>query len=113
MVKKFQYTGLYKNIGLAMDRLETWAVNPWRRGSLFLIVLFSGFWIGSSIGMINGVLALMDPIGAFFTVLILEIMVRARGVWVSKKRDVIVGQLIDIARIGLLYGLLLEGFKLL
>ncbi|WP_320675259.1 DUF565 domain-containing protein [Prochlorococcus sp. MIT 1341] len=113
MVRKLQDTGLYRNIGMAIDRLESWTINPWRRFSLLLIVLFSAFLIGSSIGMINGVLALMDPIGAFFTVLILEIMVRARGVWIFEKRGRISGQLIDVARIGLLYGLLLEGFKLL
>ena len=113
MIKKLQYTGLYRNLGLVINRLEGWAVNPWRRISLLLIILFSSFLIGSSIGMINGVLALMDPIGAFFTVLILELMIRVRGVWALKKKSQIVGQIIDMARIGLLYGLLLEGFKLL
>ncbi len=113
MVKKLQDTGLYRTFGLAMYRLEGWAVNPWRRGSLLLIILFSAFLVGSSIGMINGVLALMDPIGAFFTVLILELMVRVRGVWRLNQQSKIAGQIIDAARIGMLYGLLLEGFKLL
>ncbi len=113
MTKKLQYTGLYRSFGLASERLESWAFNPWRRGSLLLIVLFSTFLIGSSIGMINGVLALMDPIGAFFTVLILEIMVRLRRTWPKEKHGSISRQILDIGRIGLLYGLLLEGFKLL
>ena len=113
MGRKFQYTGLYRSLGQALDRLEEWSANPWRRASLLLIVLFSTFLIGSSIGMINGVLALMDPIGAFFTVVVLEIMVRARRLWPSQTRSSIAIQLIDVARFGLLYGLLLEGFKLL
>ncbi len=69
--------------------------------------------MGSSIGMINGVLALMDPVGAFLIVLLLEIMVRLRRNWPSSNGARITLNLMDLVRIGLLYGLLLEGFKLL
>ncbi len=110
---KLQSTALQRNFGHAFERLELWAVNPWRRYSLFLIILLIGFLIGSSIGTINGVLALMDPIGAFFVVLILELMVRARRRWPTNQRSHISLKIIDLARFGLLYGLLLEGFKLL
>ncbi len=113
MAIKLQSTGLNKNIGQLLTRLETWAKNPWRRFSLLLIVLLSGFLIGSSIGMLNGVLALMDPVGAFFVVLILEIMVRLRRYWPKYSKEIFTRQIMDMARIGLLYGLLLDGFKLL
>ncbi len=113
MPKKIQSTRLHQSIGKAMERLELWASNPWRRYSLFLIVILSAFMIGSSIGAINGVLALMDPIGALLVVLVLELMVRLRRRWPSSRRSELSCQLLDSARIGLLYGLLLEGFKLL
>ncbi len=113
MPYKAQSTTLNRNFGKAIERLDIWALNPWRRYSLFLIVLLSGFWLGSSIGVINGVLAFMDPIGAFFVVLVLELMVRIRRYLPLSSRTGITLQIVDIARIGLLYGLLTEGFKLL
>ncbi|KGG13134.1 secreted or membrane protein [Prochlorococcus sp. MIT 0601] len=63
--------------------------------------------------MINGVLAMMDPVGAFFTVVFLELLVRLRMIWLKNKQASIILQIIDSSRIGLLYGLFMEGFKLL
>ena len=80
---------------------------------MLLIVLLISFFLGSSIGAINGVLALMDPVGAFFAVSVLEVLVRLRRICPNSRRGKLTLQLIDFARIGLLYGLLLEGFKLL
>ena len=113
MAQKLQSTSLYKSFWKALESLETWAINPWRRYSLLLIVLLTGFFLGSSIGTINGALALMDPVGAFLTVLILEIMVRLRRNDYFRNVDSLPLKIIDFARVGLLYGLLLEGFKLL
>ena len=82
------------------DRLVLWAVNPWRRYSLLLIIFLIGFFLGSSIGMINGVLALMDPIGAFLTVLGIELLVRVRrNDSFRKKKDSLGFMLIDFASI--------------
>ena len=113
MSRRLQYTRLNRNFGKVLVRLENWSKNPWRRYSLFTIVLLSAFLIGSSIGMINGVLALMDPIGAFFAVLLLELMVRSRRRFIHYRDSLIIRDLMDMTRIGLLYGLLMEGFKLL
>ncbi len=113
MAQKAQSTSFHKNFSQALKKLEDWAANPWRKYSLFLIILLIGFLLGSSIGMINGVLALMDPVAAFFTVLALEIMIRVRRYWFNSSRPILSLQLLDLSRIGLLYGLLLEGFKLL
>ena len=112
MTQKIQTTALHRIFGKAFDRLDVWASNPWRRYSLFIIVFLTSFFFGSSVGMINGVLALMDPIGAFFTVAILELMVRLRRVWTYSKRESVSLKLMDVSRMGLLYGLLIEGFKL-
>ncbi len=112
MTFKPQSTRLNQNISQALLRLENWSLNPWRRYSLFLITLLTGFFLGSSVGAINGVLALMDPVGALVIVLILELMIRLRRVPASAKPLTISIQIIDMVRIGLLYGLLTEGFKL-
>ncbi len=112
MSGKYQSTGLNRNIINIVERIEFWAENPWRRFSLLLITLLASFVLGSSIGMINGVLALMDPVGAFFTVMIIETMIRLRGPLLISKKSRILLQTLDMVRIGLIYGLFMEGFKL-
>ena len=112
MPRKYHSTGINRNFTNAITRIEYWAENPWRKYSLLLIILLSAFVIGSSIGMINGVLALMDPVGAFLTVVIIEFMIRIRGT-LNNKKSFILLQAIDMLRIGLIYGLFMEGFKLL
>ena len=113
MSQRTQSTSLNRSLGDLFERLETWAINPWRRYSLLLIVLLTGFFVGTSIGTINGVLALMDPIGAFIIVLLLEILVRLRRKSFIKFSSSLTMKVMDSMRMGLIYGLLLEGFKLL
>ena len=113
MSKKSQLTGLNKNFGNIFNRLEDWAINPWRRLSLYLIIFLIGFFVGTSLGMINGALSLMDPVGALITVIVLEFMVRIRRISSSSNRKLVAINLIDMNRMGLFYGLFMEGFKLL
>tara|TARA_Y100001968_G_scaffold309486_1_gene329319 strand:- start:4376 stop:4717 length:342 start_codon:yes stop_codon:yes gene_type:complete len=113
MSSKLQSTNLHKNFGMAIANLADWCINPWRRLSLYLILFLVGFFLGSSLGMINGTLALMDPIGAFFTVLFIEILIRIRRNFQTSKSSLILLSLVDLFRLGLLYGLFMEGFKLL
>ncbi len=113
MGQKLQSTSFRKSLGLAIERLELWAFNPWRRYSFLLIIILVGFFLGSSVGTINGALALMDPVGAFIIVLILEVMIRLRRTGLFRSGGSFSTKIIDSFRMGLLYGLLLEGFKLL
>ena len=113
MSYKSQSTNLHQNFGILSKRLENWSINPWRRYSLYLLIFFIGFFFGSSLGMINGALSLMDPVGAFFTILFIEITVRFRRGVSSSTRLLVSMKIIDMFRIGLLYGLFMEGFKLL
>jgi hypothetical protein len=69
--------------------------------------------VGGGLGSITGALAYFDPVSALVAVLALETAVRIRGRLLAGRRDRLILQLIDMARIGLLYGLLLDGFKLL
>ena len=113
MALRMQKTVLYKSFAEILLRLANWAANPWRRYSLLAIIFLIGFLIGSSLGMINGVLALMDPVGAFITLIFLEILIKARFVFLKSKKPIILVRVFDMFRIGLAYGLFSEGLKLL
>ena len=108
-----QKTFLYKSSAKIVDRLATWAGNPWRRYSLLVILFLLGFLIGSSLGMINGVLALMDPVGALVTLIFLELLIKARFFFLKSKKPIILIRVFDMFRIGVTYGLFSEGLKLL
>ena len=113
MSQRLQATRLQRSLGDGWERLNRWSTNPWRKASLLLIVMLSSFVVGSSVGAIAGVSELMDPVAALITVAVWETMVRLRRPW-PKRADTLLGlQMLDMTRIGLIYGLLLEGFKLL
>jgi hypothetical protein len=109
---RFQQTRFQQRITQAGDLLEAWAQNPWRRLSLLLIILLSAFVVGSSLGAITGALSLFDPLGALVCVLVIEVAGRLRGRLLSQPVRLRL-QALDMARMGLLYGLLMDGFKLL
>jgi hypothetical protein len=109
---RFQQTRFQQRITQAGDLLEQWARNPWRRLSLLLIILLSSFVMGGSIGSIIGALSLFDPLAALVCVLAIELAARLRGRLLTRPVQLRL-QVLDMARMGLLYGLLLDGFKLL
>ena len=93
--------------------LSKWAINPWRRYSLSIIVILIGYFLGSSLGMISAVVELIDPVGAFLSVFFIEILIqfRLRLRFDRKKRFLVL--LIDSLRLGLFYGFFTESLKLL
>ncbi|WP_216907933.1 DUF565 domain-containing protein [Synechococcus sp. CCY 0621] len=109
---RFQQTRFQQRITQSGNLLEAWAQNPWRRLSLLLIVLLSGFVVGGGIGSITGALSLFDPLGALVCVLAIELAARLRRKLLRQPLKLRL-QVLDMARMGLLYGLLLDGFKLL
>ena len=113
MPARMQKTFLYISSGKIIHRLANWAANPWRRYSLLLIIFLLGFLIGSSLGMINGVLALMDPVGALITLIFLELLIKARFSFQKSKKPIILIRVFDMFRLGIAYGLFSEGLKLL
>jgi hypothetical protein len=110
--RRYQQTRFQEQIAQAKAGLERWAANPWRRLSLLVIVLLISFSIGGAVGSITGTLAKLDPVGALICVGAIEVAIRLRGGLLRRRGDPLVLQLLDMARIGLLYGLLLDGFKL-
>jgi hypothetical protein len=110
---RFQQTRFQRRIAQLSSSLEGWATNPWRRLSLLLIVLLAAMVVGGGLGTITGALSYLDPISALVCVLLIELAVRLRPGLLNGRQDRLVLQLVDMARIGLLWGLMLDGFKLL
>ena len=108
-----QQTRFQQELVGAGNSLVSWAHNPWRRLSLQVIVLLISFSIGGAVGSITGALSKLDPIGALICVAVIELAIRVRGPLRRRGGDRLGLQLLDMARIGLLYGLLLDGFKLI
>ena len=104
-----QSTRLQRSFGGLVQQLETWAGNPWRRLSVLCIAALFGFLVGSAITSVAGVLGQMDPVGALIVVFGTETTVRLR----RAGSPTLVEQVLNVSRIGLLYGLFLEAFKLL
>ena len=96
-----------------LKTISYWAVNPWRRYSVVLIMFFVGYFLGSSLGMISAVYNLMDPVGALISVLLIEILLKIRGALLSDKNKKFFLLIVDFLRIGLLYGFFTESLKLL
>ena len=113
MVFKPQKTKFQRVVIENIDSLSQWAVNPWRRYSLALTVVLTGYFFGSSLGMISAVVELIDPVGAFLSVLFIEILIQFRRRLRVDKRKKILVLLIDCLRLGLFYGFFTESLKLL
>ena len=95
------------------DSLSQWAANPWRRYSLALTVVLTGYFFGSSLGMISAVAELIDPVGAFLSVFFIEVLIQFRRRLLSDKRKKILVLILDSLRLGLFYGFFTESLKLL
>ena len=113
MVFKPQKTKFQRVVIENIDSLSQWAVNPWRRYSLALTIVLTAYFFGSSLGMISAVVELIDPVGAFLSVLFIEILIQFRRRLRFDKRKKILVLLIDSLRLGLFYGFFTESLKLL
>jgi hypothetical protein len=114
MARRRQATRLQRSLGEIGERLERWADNPWRRLSVFTITPLLGFLLGTAVSSVAGVLGQLDPVMALVVVLGSESMIRLRRrLNRSEQRHpsiLMIG--LDFVRIGFLYGLFLEAFKL-
>ena len=115
MVRRRQSTRLQRTLGSLGQRFEQWAGNPWRRLSVFTIAPLLGFLLGTAISSVAGVLGQLDPIMALVVVLGSEAMIRLRRQLsaAEEPRSSVVMGCLDFTRIGFLYGLFLEAFKLI
>ena len=113
MVVKPQKTKFQIKIVENIHTLSIWANNPWRRYSISLIILLIGYFLGSSLGMVSAVVELMDPVAAFLSVILIEIMIALRRNFRLDRKKKFLLLLLDSLRLGLFYGFFTESLKLL
>ncbi len=113
MVFRPQKTKFQLKIVENIQTLSIWANNPWRRYSIALIILLIGYFLGSSLGMVSAVLELMDPVAAFLSVVLIEILIAFRRNFRFDKKKKFLLLLLDSLRLGLFYGFFTESLKLL
>ena len=113
MVFRPQKTKFQLKIVENIQTLSIWANNPWRRYSIALIILLIGYFLGSSLGMVSAVVELMDPVAAFLSVVLIEILIALRRNFRFDKKKKFLLLLLDSLRLGLFYGFFTESLKLL
>ena len=113
MVFRPQNTNFQLKIVENIQTLSIWANNPWRRYSVSLIILLIGYFLGSSLGMVSAVVELMDPVAAFLSVVLIEILIALRRNFRFDRKKKFLLLLLDSLRLGLFYGFFTESLKLL
>jgi len=113
MVFRPQNTNFQVKIVENIQTISIWANNPWRRYSISLIILLTGYFLGSSLGMVSAVVELMDPVAAFLSVVFIEILIALRRNFRFEKKKKFLVLLLDSLRLGLFYGFFTESLKLL
>jgi hypothetical protein len=107
-----QNTRLNNLFDATTRQLGQWFLNPWRRLSLIVMSLLFGFFLGSAVSTSAGQAADWDIIAAAILVVLTEASSRIfytrnwlarRSLWVES---------LNSLKIGLMYSLFLEAFKL-
>ncbi len=112
-----QRTRLNTLVDITSDRLELLFSNPWRRIALSLISILMGFFMGSAIVTTAGQDAVWDiPAAAIvftFTELTSRFVYgrRKSKADLSKRRSLYI-DVLNLFKVGLIYSLFLEAFKL-
>lgn len=114
-----QKTRLNALVNVASGQVELLFSNPWRRISLSLISILMGFFMGSAIVTTVGQRAVLDvPAAAIlsvFTELTSKIVYRSRhasSLSSPPRRRSLFVDVFNLFKIGVIYSLFLEAFKL-
>jgi len=86
--------------------------NPWRRTSLLIIGLLLGFFLGSAISTSAGQKAELDIVEAFLLLLVTETVSRITYGGNDRFRRSLFVEVMNALKLGLVYSLFLEAFKL-
>jgi membrane protease YdiL (CAAX protease family) len=110
-----QNTRLNTLIDRLVRQSTNWAQNPWRRTSLIIICLLLGNFLASAIATTTGQWAKLDIAVALTMVAIVELISWLRYSRIGRSES---GQrslwivMLDSLKLGVMYGLFLEAFKL-
>jgi hypothetical protein len=113
-----QNTRLNTLFSVSLTRLSSWLSNPWRRTSLSAISLLLGFFLASALSTSLGARSDWDTVTAGLTVLVTEAINRfvygARRTLPdgSLAKRSLLSTMLNNLKLGLLYGMCLEAFKL-
>lgn len=107
-----QRTRLRQVMGENLHGLALWAGNPWRHVSLLAVVFTVAFLLGNGITTISGALNVFDPMAAVVAMALTELLVRQRP-RLQQQDNHLWLHLVDAFRMGFLYGIILDGFRLM
>jgi hypothetical protein len=105
----------------SITRLGRAFTNPWRRTSLYIISPLFGFFLASIITSVSGAKSIYDPVVAAIVLLLCELISRVvyrentgrpnQDKNELKRRSLFLESL-NLFKIGVVYGMFLEAFKL-
>jgi len=107
-----QNTRLSTIVDTTAGQLNQFFRNPWRRTSLLIIGLLLGFFLGSAISTSAGQKAELDIVEAFLILLGTEAVSRFTYGGNLRFRRMLVAEVLNALKLGLIYSLFLEAFKL-
>ena len=107
-----QRTRLRQAMGESLHGLALWAGNPWRYVSLLTVVFTAAFLLGNGITSVSGAVNVFDPMAAVITMALTEVLVRQRP-RLKQQDNHLWLHLVDALRVGFLYGVILDGFRLM
>lgn len=114
-----QNTRLSTIINVSAGQLARWSRNPWRRTSLIIISLLAGFFLASVVSTFSGVKSEQDVVSAAIVLLLVELTNRyvysTRRIPLSDGSlapRLLITEILNSIKLGLIYGLFLEAFKL-
>jgi hypothetical protein len=107
-----QNTRLSTIVNTTGEKLTQVFRNPWRRTSLLIIGLLLGFFLGNAISTSAGQKSELDIIQAFLLLLLTEGISRFTYGGSESFRRSLLGAVLNALKLGLIYSLFLEAFKL-
>lgn len=107
-----QNTRLSTIVDTTAGQLNQFFRNPWRRTSLLIIGLLLGFFLGSAISTSAGQKAELDIVEAFLILLGTEAVSRFTYGGSLRFRRMLIAEFLNALKLGLIYSLFLEAFKL-
>ncbi len=105
-----QNTRLNNLLDTLAQRSGQWLTNPWRRLSLVIISFLFGFFLGTAVSTTAGQKAELDIVIAGFLVTITEVVSR---LFYSRRISISFWlESLNILKVGFIYSLFIEAFKL-
>lgn len=106
-----QRTRLNQLVDQSRTQIERWLSNPWRLTSMYIIGFLAGFLFANILSTGSGAQSRQDVLIAFITLLFTEWI---SGNYYSQAREkrTALADIIHWFKLGLIYGLFLDAFKL-